>query len=710
MITWMIPLLVFLLAGRSLLMAQEEGDTSMDDFLWGPEKVLVTATREAEHPFDAPATVVTITEQMIRERGYRDLKDILNDIPGFDLSTNVYGEFSTLAAQRGNSGNNKLVFMLDGEEITSPDGGKFPLGYNVPVSMAKRVEIVYGPASALYGPDAFGVVNIITHDAEQIDGLDLDAAGGSFSSSDVSVNMGKAVSENVQFKVFGRFYRSDGQDLSDRYPELGFIRRYPAPLNNRMEAPIRDWNLTAGLKVHSLSLSFYNSSFHEQLSNGLDPAQYVYNREAYWGQRITGVSLSHEYEAGRFHLTSHAAFNVFEINPDMNWYYLIPPEGPDEDYSTLKVHQYGKTNGTKFDFHARYSASDRVGLSAGFSYEDITGLGTGDVYGQPFKPDDPLYLDNYGIVQAVVSSQNYGVYGQAKIRLNGSLSAFTGLRVDYNTIYHSTVNPRVGLVFNHSDNQSFKLIYGSAFIAPSYFHRFETWFVAEYGHIQNPGLKPETMKSLEFNWSRSWLRQLQSSVSVFNNWVDDLIVRRNYGYIAMSDPFVDADGDGQVFVEWNDNFGKLISRGVDLRLDYVRSHDLKVHLNYSYLDGHNTDPNTGEQLDLFKTSKHKAMAGFTWYPLENLSLTPSLRWVGRIATQRENSLYAGRRMPGYCLVNLHARLYDLWPQVELFVTVNNLLDRHYHTSGVGSESSVYLPQVPQNLRSVMLGISYSPSF
>jgi len=234
--------------------------------------------------------------------------------------------------------------------------------------------------------------------------------------------------------------------------------------------------------------------------------------------------------------------------------------------------------------------------------------------------------------------------------------------------------------------------------------------VAEYGHIQNPGLKPETMKSLEFNWSRSWLRQLQSSVSVFNNWVDDLIVRRNYGYITMNDPFVDADGDGQVFVEWNDNFGKLISRGVDLRLDYVRSHDLKVHLNYSYLDGHNTDPNTGEQLDLFKTSKHKAMAGFTWYPLENLSLTPSLRWVGRIATQRENSLYAGRRMPGYCLVNLHARLYDLWPQVELFVTVNNLLDRHYCTSGVGSESSVYLPQVPQNLRSVMLGISYSPSF
>src|SRR3972149_11309052 len=147
---FLILLLVVTISFKSAA-GQQVRNNTLDEFLGGPDVSLVTATMDAEHPFEAPASAVIISAEMIRERGYRELTEILADIPGLDLSPNVYGEFSTLVSQRGVSGNNKIVILLDGEEITPPSGKQFPFGHNLPISLAKRIEIVYGPASALYG-------------------------------------------------------------------------------------------------------------------------------------------------------------------------------------------------------------------------------------------------------------------------------------------------------------------------------------------------------------------------------------------------------------------------------------------------------------------------------------------------------------------------------------------------------------------------------
>ncbi len=106
---------------------------SIDDLLWGDDIYVTTVSKKQEHVADAPATVIVITDEMIKERGYRDLKDVFNDLPGFDISINVYGEFSTLISQRGISGNNKIGLLLDGVSITSPSGKQFQFGNNVSV-------------------------------------------------------------------------------------------------------------------------------------------------------------------------------------------------------------------------------------------------------------------------------------------------------------------------------------------------------------------------------------------------------------------------------------------------------------------------------------------------------------------------------------------------------------------------------------------------
>ena len=446
--------LVLLTVSICFLSAPAEAE-SLEEFLWGPELEVVTATRLSESPYDVPASVYVITEEMIKERGYLDLKDVFNDLPGFDISTNIYGEFSTLIINRGIGGNNKLVLLLHGEKINNPDGKQFSYGNNIPLGNVKKIEIVYGPASALYGPDAFGVVNIITR---QPDGTDIHVSAGQFGTFDSWLLNGKSLNEDISYSIFLRSFRTDGQDLCDKYERLSFIKTYypsVAGIRAEYEDPVENYNIDINLKVKDLSLGFYRSSYHEQLSKGLIPEHYVYNEESYWGHTVDRLSLKHNY-SGSLNLNSSLSFMQYEIDPQMNWYYLDT-----SDNSTLKVHQYGKTNSLKFETVGDRTFASDANLLVGISFEDITGMPVGDVVGEPFDRDNLLLLNNpynQRYPQAALSSQNYGLFSQLKYPCTDNLSLTVGARYDYNTIYEKTVNPRAGLVYRSSPSRTFKLL------------------------------------------------------------------------------------------------------------------------------------------------------------------------------------------------------------------------------------------------------------
>ena len=219
------------------------------------------------------------------------------------------------------------------------------------------------------------------------------------------------------------------------------------------------------------------------------------------------------------------------------------------------------------------------------------------------------------------------------------------------------------------------------------------------------------MKTIELNWAQRWSEAAQTNVSVYRNRVSDLIVRRGYGVISLPEHW----GDPNPYVEWNDNFGKLTSYGVDSRLDYCLSKRVRGYLNYSYIDGKTDHPEqayAGVEFDLFKTSEHKIMAGLNWKPVDKLSISPRLRWVSDIATRPENAKYGidnpysgvHGRMPGYTLMDMNI-IYECSEGICLNLLINNLLNENYCTAGVSSEWSVYLPEVPQDLRRILLGVS-----
>lgn len=137
----------------------------------GEQKVTIVSKKE-ERIQDAPATVYVVTDKEIEERGYLFLHDLLRDVPGIDF-INDLGVYGMIAMQRGidTPENNKTLIFVDGVLTNNPSQGVSYMSYQFALHNVKRVEILWGPASALYGANAFaGVINIVTKSSSDLKG------------------------------------------------------------------------------------------------------------------------------------------------------------------------------------------------------------------------------------------------------------------------------------------------------------------------------------------------------------------------------------------------------------------------------------------------------------------------------------------------------------------------------------------------------------
>ena len=179
----------------------------------------------------APATVQIITAKDIQNRGYSDIESIFSDLPGFDVSRTFGRGYSTLYARgsRTSGLTEKIMILVDGVEDNDLFTNSAIITKQYPISSIKRIEIIYGPASTIYGANAFsGVVNIVTKDdddhfpstikrrgtsAPKNIAVNLHTGSGSrntkFTDGTISTR-----SRNTTFTVTGRHYISDGVDLS----------------------------------------------------------------------------------------------------------------------------------------------------------------------------------------------------------------------------------------------------------------------------------------------------------------------------------------------------------------------------------------------------------------------------------------------------------------------------------------------------------------
>jgi outer membrane receptor for ferrienterochelin and colicins len=129
---------------------------------------VASVSKTSESLREAPATVIIVTADEIQRHGYLDLEELLHDLPGFDV-TRGNGSTYSWVDQRGyvSINNDRLIFLVDGVEQGDLSDNTVYISRQYPLSNIERVEIVYGPASTMYGANAYtGVISVITKQAE----------------------------------------------------------------------------------------------------------------------------------------------------------------------------------------------------------------------------------------------------------------------------------------------------------------------------------------------------------------------------------------------------------------------------------------------------------------------------------------------------------------------------------------------------------------
>ncbi|MBF0257886.1 MAG: TonB-dependent receptor plug domain-containing protein [Desulfamplus sp.] len=133
-------------------------DDTMLMFVGEELEIVTVASRTPESPSTAPAVVRVIDHNDILNYGYKTLAEVLSAQPGFYISDQGMG---SLPYVRGIS--NGILILYDGVPV--PTGGPrsyYPLDHELSLNSVKRIEIIRGPGSVLWGADAFaGIVNIV---------------------------------------------------------------------------------------------------------------------------------------------------------------------------------------------------------------------------------------------------------------------------------------------------------------------------------------------------------------------------------------------------------------------------------------------------------------------------------------------------------------------------------------------------------------------
>ncbi|HCK98538.1 MAG TPA: hypothetical protein DHW42_00325 [Candidatus Marinimicrobia bacterium] len=237
-------------------------EMSIDELM---EIKVTLASGLEESKINAPATMIVITSEEIRQRGYTSLSDVIMDMPGFDISV-PNGINYLFAYQRGYRTPNttRTLLMIDGKVNNHLWNHVADISRQYPIMNIERIEILYGPASALYGANAFlGIINVITKDGSELNrgetSTNIGLLGGSFNTRAVEV-FSQGNGGDVRYAITARIYNSDEPDLSNRW---GF-------LSNDLYGDKKIWGPLLDLENNGKKLGrYYDPTFSYALNGNI---------------------------------------------------------------------------------------------------------------------------------------------------------------------------------------------------------------------------------------------------------------------------------------------------------------------------------------------------------------------------------------------------------------------------------------------------------
>lgn len=608
-------------------------ETADAALLLGDIPSVFTASKYEQKVSEAPSSVSIITAEEIRKYGYRTLDDILNSLRSFYV---VNDRNYSYVAVRGfglpGDYNTRFLLLIDGFRVNDNIYSSAVSGrdFLVDVNLIDRVEIIRGPSSSLYGSNAFlGVVNVITKNARYINGTEIAGSYGSFDTREARVTHGGIYGDGVEVLLSLSRFETDGDDL--------FFAEFDDPETNNGVAENGDYeqadNFLAKIAYGDLALQAAYVSREKGFPTGAYETIFNDTRN----RTVDDIlQLAGRYERA---LTSH-----IDLRADLTYQRYDYEGGYVYDYSEddeprLVVNQDTATG-------EWWGAETQLTLNQFTDHKLVFGAEFRDNYRQDQANfDEEVYLDDRR------DATEWGVYLQDEYRFHERVSLSAGLRYDAHSDYESSTNPRLGLIFQATPNTVVKLLYGTAFRAPTAYERYyNDDFVTTKPAVD---LKPESIETTELAVEHTVRPGLRFVGSVYGYTVEDLIT-------LTTDP---AD-DLLVFV----NSGKVEASGVELELEGRLPNGWRGHLSYTYQD---TELDaTGERLPNSPENLFKANLIVPFFS-ERLFAGFELQYTD----DRTNS--RGASVASVLLANLTLHAPRLWKRLDMSASFYNLFDESY---------------------------------
>lgn len=661
---------------------------------------------------DAPAAMIVITAEDIRQRGYTSLSDVLMDLPGFDISV-PNGAYYLAAYQRGyrTPFTQRTLLMVDGKVDNHLWTDTANISRQYPLTNVKRISVLYGPASAVYGANAFlGIINVITEDGEGLNNGDgsttISVQGGSFNTKSIDFSS-RARSGDVSWSFSARLFRSDEPNLADQWGflsnEMYRSRTIWGPLldievNGRKLGeyydPTDDYGLIGSISYENLKLGIIHWKMREGYGTHY-PADRGQNNGR-WEK--SSLQLFLEYKRNIFDDVSSNTLLLYRKSyQGGDWAEASPDWRPGmEDYSFISFTYWNcLSNSWLFKQNFEINLNTNSTIVTGIKYErkefskayDVPGYWGAFSSSVPSTDPGPY---GYGAAIAHSSDSSYiippppseempsvnltytedyggfiqGIFDLNKIRLN------TGIRYDYNSVYGSTVNPRISAIYKLSGKGALKLVYGEAFQEPPPLQLWGGWS----GRLANPDLKPEKVRNLE-------------AIAMYQSgpFFHDLSVFKAHYK--------------NVIKEEAENAGERDIHGLEYRLRFLfknfipDSSDISGYFYYTYTKAKSSihyNHSTGEweegEADLGDIAPHKVNFGINLPVRGKLNLFLSGNYVSEQDLYLRNPLRAkNRKLDSYLVMNCNIR-YTLKP-FSISLRVLNLFNKEYFHSGLETASS-----------------------
>lgn len=417
-------------------------DVTLQETAIDMDVTVVTASRTVQKASEAPASVTVVEPRTIREAPKNTPVEHLRGLAGIDFSQTGIAQQNVSVRGFNNVFSGSLMTLTDYRPAGVPSL-RVNIGYFVPASNEdiERMELVRGPGSALYGPNASqGVLNIITRSPFASKGTTVFVAGGERSLMNVGLRHAGTIGDNFGYKITGQYFSADDWVFVDPDEQAARTAALAVPgvnpdtlkIGNRTNTHER-FNTDAGV--------YYQLSDNTLVQLNAGVSQSINTIE------MTGLGAANgrnwQYTYANLQLTSgDLLVQAFTNMSDAGETFFLRTGNPIVDKSTLM--------GGRIQ-HA-YTVSDDFRLTYGADIFATNPVTEGTINGVNEENDDYTEV---------------GGYLQADLKITSSLSALAAIRVDqHSVIGEAVMSPRVALLYKLDDNSSVRATFNTAFSNP----------------------------------------------------------------------------------------------------------------------------------------------------------------------------------------------------------------------------------------------------